>query len=229
MTGIAFRNRKQWPLFSGVVLICWSVLLFQPRLGAAPLQQKSSDAKKAGSNEAAAGGKQEAAKSSGSGAPKIGLDEITGSPGASLMIPLYYTPAANEPMRSLTVDIEYVSSHLKFQKAAAGVIPEDLKVDISTNVTDGAPDAKGTVRSKLRVSVSVDKSSTKPLPEALLSYLLFQVTMDAKPFVIKMTPSLVSAEEMNNQKVAKFNFEPGTVTVETPDLLPEATCFFFNH
>src|SRR5579885_663686 len=108
------------------------------------------------------------------GAPRIALDQIEGSPGASLMIPLYYTPGKNEPLRALAVDIEYVSNHLKFQKAAEGVIPEGVKVNISTNVTDGAPDSKGTVRSKLHISVSEDKSATKPLPEALLTYLLFQ-------------------------------------------------------
>lgn len=176
----------------------------------------------------------EAAKEEESGpVPRVSLSEITGSPGASLMVPLYYAPDPQQPARSLTVDIEYVSNHLKFQKASRGVLPEDMGADISANVTDGAPDPKsGTVRSKLRVSVSLtDKNPPKGLPDGLLAFLLFQVTMDAKPFTIKLNPTVVSAEDLHTppRKIAKIGTVPGTVIVEIPDMLPEATCFFFSH
>jgi hypothetical protein len=225
--------------FEAAVLLCLWIAMIQASLMAAPLQQKAPEVKDQKGSEGAAA-KKMVDKGAASGkkggtedAPRISLRQITGSPGDSLMIPLYYTPSsASEPLRSLVVDIDYVSNHLKFQKAAAGVIPEDVGVDIAGSVTDGVSDAKGTIRSNLRVSVSLtEKNPQKGLPEGLLVYLLFQVTMDAKPFTIKLTPTVNSAEDLHTppRKVARISTVPGTVVVEVPDAMPETTCFFFAH
>ena len=163
--------------------------------------------------------------------PRVSLGEITGSPGASLMVPLYYTPDPKMPLKSLSVDIEFVSNSLKFQKVARGVIPDDIQADITSTVTEGEKDAKGIARSKLHVNVALaDKNTKNGLPEGLLAFLLYQVSMEAKPFSIKLTPEVVASEQLQASKqVAKVTAVPGTVVVEIEDLLPEATCFFFNH
>jgi hypothetical protein len=233
------RNPQSSYRFEAVVMLCLLIAMIQASLMAAPLLQKAPGAKSPKGGEGAAAkkmdNKSEASKKKGTteDAPRISLRQITGSPGDSLMIPLYYTPSsAGEPLRSIAMDIDYVSNHLKFQKAAAGVIPEDVGVDVAGSATDGEPDAKGTVRSQLRVSVSLtEKNPKKGLPEGLLVYLLFQVTTDAKPFTITLTPTVNSAEDLHNppRKVAEITTAPGTVVVEVPDALPETTCFFFNH
>ena len=150
-------------------------------------------------------------------APRISLSEITGGPGAGLMVPLYYTPDPNQPVRALTVEIDYVGNHLKFQKVATGVLPDDMSADISGTATDGPADPKsGVVRSKLRVSVALkDKTSPKGLPEGLLAFLMFTVTLDAKPFTIKLNPTVISAEDARTppKKMAKINTVPGTVKI----------------
>jgi hypothetical protein len=205
---------------AAMLLVWFSVGPGELRAAGAPLQKNAAD-------------KAEASKESATEAvPRVSLDEIMGSPGASLMIPFYYTPDPKEPLRALSADVEFVSNHLKFQKSSRGVIPDDVSAEITTNVTDGKPDDKGVVKSKLHVTVSLtDKNPKKGLPEGLLAFLLFQVTMDAKPFTIKLTPTLVSGEDINNppRKIAKITGVPGTVVVEIPDILPEATCFFFSH
>jgi hypothetical protein len=202
------------------VLLVWISAGAGQSLSAEPLQKKAED-------------KADASKESSTEAvPRVSLDEIMGSPGASLMIPFYYTPDPKEPLRSIAADVEFVSNHLKFQKFSRGVIPDDVSAEITTNLTEGKPDDKGVIKSKLHVTVSLtDKNPKKGLPEGLLAFLLFQVTMDAKPFTIKLTPSIVSGEDLNNppRKIAKITGVPGTVVVEIPDLLPEATCFFFSH
>ena len=164
--------------------------------------------------------------------PRVAVGEINGIPGAGLMIPLYFTPDPKNPLRSITVDIDYVSNSLKFQKASRGVVTEQVGADVSTTLTDGKPDAKNLTRSKLRVAVAIpDKEPKKGLPEGLLAYLLFNVTTEARAFAIKLNTSVVSAETTQNppQKVAKVNAAPGLVVIELPDMLPEATCFFFTH
>ena len=174
-------------------------------------------------------GNQEASAGSG---PRVAVGEINGSPGSGLMVPLYFTPDPRAPLRAITVDIDYVSNSLKFQKASRGIVTEQVGADLSTTLTDGKPDARKITRSKLRVAVAIPEREPKQgLPEGLLAYLLFQVSTDAKAFAIRLNTSVVSAETIQNppQKVAKVNTAPGLVVVELPDMLPEGTCFFFNH
>ena len=61
-------------------------------------------------------------------------------------------------------------------------------------------------------------------------------SQDAKPFAIKLTPTVVSAEDLSTpaKKVASVGTEPGLVTVEALDavydrLAPQVACFFFSH
>jgi hypothetical protein len=221
-----------------MLLISLSIAVIQASLVAAPLQQKAPNGEKQKRTEGAAA-KRSDEKSETSGkedepasAPRISLGEIVGSPGASLTIPFYYTPSANQPLRSFVVDIEFVSNHLEFQKAAAGVAPKGGEPDIGATITRGDPDEKGITRSKVRISVSLkNKNSQKGLPQGLLAFLLFQVTMDAKPFAIKLSPTVVSAEDLHTppRKVTTISTSPGMVAVEIPNVVPKATCFFFSH
>ena len=164
--------------------------------------------------------------------PRVGLAELSGTPGASLMVPFYFTPDPKTPLRSLAVDIEYVSNNLKFQKSSLGLAAERVNADIQTSVTDGQPDEKGITRSKLHLTALLtDQTSKEGLPDGLLAYLLFQISLDAKPFSIRLTPTVVSAEDTSSppKKVTHVATEPGLVIVEVLDVMPEATCFFFSH
>jgi hypothetical protein len=164
--------------------------------------------------------------------PRVALAEITGTPGANLMMPFYFTPDPKAPLRSVTVDIEFVSNNLKFEKASNGTAADQAGAAIATSVTEGKADDKGVTRSKLRVTASIADPNTKEgLPDGLLAYLLFQITLDAKPFAIKLIPTVVEAQDIQNpsKKMAKVGADPGLVMVEVLDVMPEATCFFFTH
>ena len=169
--------------------------------------------------------------------PRVSLAEVNTTPGASVMVPLSLTPDPENPLRSLTVDIEFVSKSLIFQKTSPGMAVELVNADIQVNLTEGEPDEKGLKRAKLRVAASLPESNPKEgLPEGLLVYLLFQVSQDAKPVMIKLTPTVVSAEDLSTppKKVASsVAAEPGLVVVEALDTLYERlapiACFFFMH
>ncbi|MDA2934612.1 hypothetical protein MYX82_09755 [Acidobacteria bacterium AH-259-D05] len=168
--------------------------------------------------------------------PRVSLAEVSTTPGASLMVPLVLTPDPENPLRSLTVDIEFVSKSLIFQKTSPGMALELVNADIQANLTEGEPDDKGLKRAKLRVAASLPESNPKEgLPEGLLAYLLFQVSQDAKPVMIKLTPTVVSAEDLSTppKKVASLAAEPGLVVVEALDTMYERlapfACFFFMH
>ena len=164
--------------------------------------------------------------------PSVSLAELGGTPGATLMMPLYFSPDPKTPLRSVAVDIEYTSNNLIFMKASRGLAGDQVNADIQTSVTEGAPDDRGLKRAKLNVTAAVPGPSPKEgLPDGLLAYLLFQISLDAKPFSIKLTPTVVSAEDLSTpaKKVASVGAEPGMVMVEVLDVMPEGTCFFFTH
>ncbi len=152
------------------------------------------------------------------------------------MVPLSLTPDPENPLRSLTVDIEFVSKSLIFQKISPGMAAELVNADIQANLTEGEPDDKGLKRAKLRVAASLPESDPKEgLPEGLLAYLLFQVAQDAKPVMIKLTPTVILAEDLSTppKKVTSLAAEPGLVVVEALDTLYERlvpiACFFYMH
>lgn len=169
--------------------------------------------------------------------PRVSLAEIVGTPGASLMMPLSLTPDPKNPLRSLTVDIEYVSNSLIFQKASRGLAAELANADIQSNLTESKPDDKGLKRAKLRVTASLPESNPKEgLPQGLLAYLLFQVSPDAKPFLVTMTPTIVSAYDLSTppKEVTNVVTKPGSVSIDDlgnryDRLAPAVACFFFTH
>jgi hypothetical protein len=166
--------------------------------------------------------------------PRVSLSEITGTPGASLMVPLYFTPDPKNPLRSISVDIEYVANSLEFQKASLGAAAETARVDVATDVTMSPPDDKNIKRAKLHLKASAtSQTPATGLPDGLLAYLLFQISLEAKPFAVKMTTTVSGAESMTAPPkavdVAQIGKEDGLVVVEALDVMPEATCFFFTH
>lgn len=175
---------------------------------------------------------RESSQAPAAGVPRVAVGEINATPGANLMVPLYFTPDPRNPLRSITIEIDYVSNSLKFQRAAAGLAVEQVGADLSATVTDGKPDARNVTRSKLRVSVAIpEREPARGIPDGLLSFLMFRVSPDARPFAIRLNTSVASAETTQNppQRVANVSTLPGLVVVELGDMLPEATCFFFTH
>jgi hypothetical protein len=166
--------------------------------------------------------------------PRVSLSEITGTPGASLMVPFYFTPDPKTPLRSIGVDIEYVANSLQFQKHSRGAAAESANVEITTSVTEGNPDDKGIKRSTLHLKAELaGQAPATGLPDGLLAYLLFQISLEAKPFAVKMTTTVTSAESLATPpkpvEIAGIGREDGLVIVNALDVMPEATCFFFTH
>jgi len=72
-------------------------------------------------------------------APRVSLAEIKTTPGASLMMPLSLTPDPKNPLRSLTVEIGFVSKSLVFQKTSRGLAAELVNADIEANLRSEFP------------------------------------------------------------------------------------------
>jgi hypothetical protein len=161
--------------------------------------------------------------------PRVAVGEITGTPGSSLMLPLYYTPDPKVPVKDVSVEVEFVSNTLKFSKLSPGVAAEESGATVKGSVVEGKPDDKGITRSKLTVTADLPADKAKAgLPDGLLAYLLFEVSIEAKPYAIRMVTKVNSASDPQSKPV-KVNAQNGLVMLEMMDMMPEATCFFFTH
>jgi len=163
--------------------------------------------------------------------PFVSVGQVEGSPGASLIVPVYFTPDPQTAIQSFTVDIEFVSNNLQFQDVSKGIVdPEGLEV--SSSLAKGTPDSKGVTRSKLRLTVALKaEKSNQGLAGGLLAYLMFNLSIEAKPFVIMLTPTIISAEDTRKpaRKVSNLGAQPGSISVLSLDVTPEMSCFFFTH
>ncbi|HWP84390.1 MAG TPA: hypothetical protein VNN17_04330 [Terriglobia bacterium] len=161
--------------------------------------------------------------------PYLTIGAVDASPGASVMVPLYFSPDPKTPVASFTVAIEFVSNNLTFQEAAYGVAgPESLQ--LASSVTTAVADDKGVKRSQLRLTAkSADPG--RGLPEGLLAYFIFNLSLDAKPFVIRLTPTVLAASDTQKpaRAVSALSAQAGAVTVMSADMTPTMACFFFTH
>jgi len=163
--------------------------------------------------------------------PYVSIGTVDGSPGASLIVPVYYTADPKTAIRSVTLELEFVSNNLEFQDATKGVVDED-RLEVSNTLTKGSPDSKGVTRSKLRLTATLkEDKSAEGLANGLIAYLMFQLSAEAKPFVITLTPTIIAAEdtEKPSKKVTSLKAQPGSISVLSADVTPEMSCFFFTH
>jgi hypothetical protein len=161
--------------------------------------------------------------------PFVSVGKVDGSPGASLIVPLYYTADPGTPIRSFTVEIEFVSNNLSFQDATKGIVDQE-GLEISSSLAKGTADAKGVTRSKLHLAAALSGGDAKqPLAGGLLAYLMFQLSPDAKPFVITLNPAVLEARSPQGGGKAVLRSQAGSITVLSEDVTPEMSCFFFTH
>ena len=162
--------------------------------------------------------------------PYISVGQVDASPGASVIVPVYYTPDPKTSISSFTAEIEFVSNNLLFEDASEGVVNEN-ELKITNSLTTSIPDENGVKRSKLLLSVGLEGKPKKGIEDGLVAYLMFNLSAEAKPFVIKLTPRIVSAEDTQRppRKVVNLGARPGSVAVLSADVTPEMSCFFFTH
>jgi hypothetical protein len=180
---------------------------------------------------------QSAADQAAKQGARVSLGSIKGMPGTSIMLPFTLTADPENPLRSLAVDLEYVSNSLQFQKASPGLGAELAGAKIEASLTEGKPDDKNVKRAKLRITASLPEPPPKEgLPGGVLAYLMFQIAEEAKPFAVRVTPTIISAEDLSTppKKLARVATEPGQVAIEDPQamydrLVPQVACFFFTH
>src|SRR5262249_18744948 len=116
------------------------------------------------------------------GVPSFLLGTVSGDPGSSASIPLYYTPGKGQPIPSLHRDVEFVSNSVKFDNADKGTASSLQDFTLKTDSKELPPD-KNLQRTRITIDIAVpDADPKKSLPEGLLAFLNFNVPTNAKSF-----------------------------------------------
>ena len=156
------------------------------------------------------------------------LGTVASDRGTTATIPLYYQPAEDTPIRSLHLEVDFVSNSVKFAKAEKGIASEVQDFDLAVETEELPPNDQDLSRTRLKIDIAVvDSDPGKALPRGLWTFLDFRIPDDAKPFAITLTPASVSAQDEAGQPV-EVTVEAGKVIVSVPDE-PLVGCFFFTH
>ena len=156
------------------------------------------------------------------------LGTVAGDPGSSIAVPIYFKPSGDPSLRSLRVELEFVSNSVKFAKAEKAPASEERDLDLAVQVEELPRNEKNVQRTRLIVDVSVvDANAKRPLPAGVWGFLNFRISPEATPYNISMNPLSVSALD-TSQKPVLVTVEKGNILVYAAEL-PMAGCFIFTH
>ncbi len=171
-------------------------------------------------------GAQQPPKPSG----RVALGGGSGSPGDSLVVPVYFTPPEETQIGHLKIAINFVSANLKFKKVGKGIAAEMNDVDVTSDEKTDKND-KGVEVSTVTVTASVPPGdgSKKGIAGGLLAYLTMDISKTARPAIITLRTSAEATETGTSKKLGPVETADAKIVVITAEDKPLTDCFFFSH
>jgi len=164
------------------------------------------------------------------GGPKVTLGDSDGSPGETVVVPIYFTPAEGVEVGKATVTATFVSKNLKYSSLKRGLAGESGNVDIYAELEEGKNE-KGLETSTLTIDASMPQGQPdkKGLPAGLLGYITFNVSQSAGPANITLRTAGQAVELETNRPVQNFQTVDAQVDILAAGSEPLYSCFFFSH
>ena len=160
---------------------------------------------------------------------RVTLGGTSGTPGTSVVVPIYFTPARNVAVARLRLEVTYVSVNLKFSKLDKGIAAELGGVDVAVEVEEGKNERDVDTQT-LTITASFLDPQPPPtgIPSGLQAYVTLNIGEEARPASISLRPtiegSLVTGDPVPNLRA--FSTQ---VDVLAPGTQPLLSCFFFTH
>jgi hypothetical protein len=155
----------------------------------------------------------------------IALASSSGTPGTSVVLPIYFTPADGVLVSQLKLTVTFVSANLKFDRVERGIAAEmggvELKSELNTTKND-----KNVETSTLEIHAqSPDKTA---IPPGLLGYITLRINETGRPANISMR---VNAEglDLSEKRLTNIRTSDAQVEVLAVGTQPAVACFFFSH
>ncbi len=163
-------------------------------------------------------------------ASRVTLGFSSGTPGGSVVVPIYFTPAENVEVGRLTLEVNYVSVNMKFSKLDPGT--EMGNVDFHADVKEGKNDKEvDTQTLTIIASIPTPPTPKKGIPEGLLGYLNLKISETGRAASITLRASVKADELGTNKPIQNIRISDSQVdVVPLGDMPPAAvSCFFFSH
>jgi hypothetical protein len=156
---------------------------------------------------------------------RITLGSSSGTPGTSVVVPIYFTPAEGVQANHVNLEVNFVSANVKLDKVERGIAAEmgdvDLKNDLKTAKND-----KGVETSTLHIEAQAPDK--KPIPAGLLGYITLKISETGRPANITMRAN-AEASDLASKPISKVRGLDAQVEVLAPGTQPAVACFFFSH
>ncbi|OFV98026.1 MAG: hypothetical protein A3F68_04340 [Acidobacteria bacterium RIFCSPLOWO2_12_FULL_54_10] len=161
-------------------------------------------------------------------ATRITLGSSSGTPGTSVVVPIYFTPTEGTEVGKLNLTVDFVSKNLKYSKMDPGIAAEMGNVDLATDVKEGKNDKDLETTTLNIVASFLTPDPPKGVPSGLLGYLTMKINDDALTANITLTAK-ATATELKTNKDLPVESVNATVDVLAPGSQPLVTCFIFSH
>ena len=94
------------------------------------------------------------------------LGTVAGERGTTVAIPVYYESKDNAAVRSVHLDVDFISNNVKFSKAEKGIASEMQDYDLKAEAEPLPNDNEGRSRTRIKIDVAVTEAG-KALPQGL--------------------------------------------------------------
>ncbi|OFV98069.1 MAG: hypothetical protein A3H28_10695 [Acidobacteria bacterium RIFCSPLOWO2_02_FULL_61_28] len=161
---------------------------------------------------------------------RVTLGGTSGTPGTSVVVPIYFTPAENLQVGRIKLEVHYVSVNMKFSKLDTGIAAELGGVDVHAEVQEGKNE-RGVETQTVTVTASFLSPAPpqKGIPAGLLAYMTLRLTDTARTASIGLRPTAEASDLGGNKPVQNLRAFETKVDVLAPGTQPLLACFFFTH
>lgn len=159
---------------------------------------------------------------------RVTLGSGQGTPGMSVVVPIYFAAASGTEVGSVKMDISFVSENLKFGALERGIAAEMGAVDLKTSIKSAKND-KNIEVSTLTVAAATPGPGKTGIPSGLLGYLSMKIAETGRAAKISLRPTAEATLAGSGSPAANVRGFDGFVEVFAPGELPNVNCFFFTH
>lgn len=161
---------------------------------------------------------------------RVTIGEVSGVPGETLTMPVYFTPAQGTQVGLLKLEVNFVSANLKFVRLDRGIVAELGNLDLSTDVKTSKNEKDvETTSLKMAASLPHAESAKEGISRGLLAFLILRITEEGRPASITLRMSGEATELKTNKPIQNFEALNAKVEVFAPGDRPTVSCFFFSH
>lgn len=159
---------------------------------------------------------------------RVTLGSGQGTPGTSVVVPIYFAPASGTEIGRLKINVSFISENLKFASLERGIAAETGAVEMKTSLQTAKND-KNLEVSTLTIEANTPGPGKSAIPAGLLGYLQMKINETGRPAKIAIHAQAAANVSGSGQAAANVRGFDGHVEVFAPGDMPAVNCFFFTH